>query len=50
MAAGLVAAGAVAAAFAVRRDRDLSPLLGAVAVGTALAEVVRGRRRRARQT
>ena len=28
MAAGLVAAGAVAAAFAVRRDRDLSPLLG----------------------
>ena len=51
MAAGLVAAGAVAVAFAVRRDRDLSPLLGTVAVGTALAEVVRGRRaRRARQT
>ena len=46
MAAGLVAAGAVAAAFAVRRDRDLSPLLGIVAVGTGLAEVMRGRRAR----
>jgi formate dehydrogenase iron-sulfur subunit len=47
MAAGLAAGAAVAAAFAVRAKRDLSPLLPAVAVGTALAEAVRRRRGRA---
>ena len=46
MGAGLAAAAGVAAAFAAGKGRDLSPLLGIVAVGTGLAEVVRRRRER----